>query len=167
VTSGNVYGFTGDIGYNFFYWSNIARVGGFAGFGLLHESLDGLTTGGTATTNVLQTNWQALRTGIVADWNLFNGRAMLTTSIAGLPVVHFDSGTFHADGSGVTGSAMLTFPLPNFTGLRGTVFVQNSYMKVSGDTTFGTPMDVKNNNLTVGAGLFWAQGLTQGVNIHY
>lgn len=126
-----------------------------------------MTTGSPVTMSVLQTNSQALRTGMVADWNLFGGRAMLTTSIAGLPPVHLDSGTFHADGSGVTGSAMLTFPLPNVTAIRGTIFVQDSYMKVSGDTAFGTPMDVKNNNLTVGAGLFWAQGITQGVNINF
>jgi hypothetical protein len=167
VNSGSVYSFTADGGYNFIQWPDL-RARAFAGYYSFSEYLSGTIAGGTATMPLLSDHWQAARLGFgVEKAFLVDGRAVvIKMDIVCMPLVNLQSGAFNGHGDGASGNLVVSFPIPELP-LQGNVFLQDTYMKASGNT-FGVPMDVKNNNVTVGAGFtFGLQGLNLGEKLRY
>jgi hypothetical protein len=149
VNSGSVYHGVADVGYNVIQQRDL-RVGVFAGYYFLGESLYGTFGMSDVQTSLEDNRWQAGRLGIKYEQS-FGGGFTATLDLEGMPVVDLQSGELNAHGEGAAGGFRFSFPVFN-SSLRGNVFVEDTYMRVSG-ISWGIPMTVKNNNVTVGAGL--------------
>lgn len=159
VTGGTLYHGVADVGMNVLQAPGFL-AGPFIGYQITSEALGGARNlMPDVSSTILDTQWQALRVGLGVQQSIFGNGVVLGGTIAALPVVRFNSGTFVAEGAGVTGEVKLSFPLA--TPYVISIVARDTYMKVSGDTggAAPTPLDVKNN-------VFYG-GLQMGVHFGY
>jgi hypothetical protein len=151
VNSGSTYDVTANAGYKFLrgpQWD----AGIYGGYYLNSNALYGTVADSPMVGPLIIDRWQAAQGGLFFEKTFLDGAKAVSIrmDVAGMAVSRQATG-FDGTGGGVTGSFNVSFPLP-VVPIRGTLFVLDTYMNVSG-SSFGVPITATSNNLTVGGGL--------------